>query len=190
MRLNRQAFGLLLVLVATALSGCVSDPHREFRGTITRGMASTNAPSVDPIGLDFQCLDPKFADALTGFGISQGSIFFIHDRQKYVNDDYRLTNGAVSAVYFSESGFGVNQNVFLGENITNRDTTAGVHRLQGSFNVEKWKSDGDFRIRLAMHSSETNPVVVNGVLTSYNRWKFNPIEAFFLMLDSMGIAGE
>jgi hypothetical protein len=56
--------------------------------------------------------------------------------------------------------------------------------------VEKWKSNIDFRIHLAMQSSETNPLVVNGVLTTYNSWEFNPIKAIALTLGAMGLVGE
>ncbi len=183
-------FVLFVTLLAAALcSGCVSEPISEFRGTIARGVLATNAPSVYPIGSDFQVLDPKFTDALTAFGLSAGTVLFIHDRQKYVDKDYRLSNDGVKAVYFMDPESGINEDAFLGEDIARRDT-AGVHRLEGSFNVDKWRSNVNFRIRLAMHSSDTNNLVIQGVLTTHDRWIFNPFEAFVLTLGAMGIAGE
>jgi len=191
MRFKLHAVRLLLaLLLAAAGGGCVSEQHGEIRGTVTRGTTATNAPAVIPIGLQFQNLDPKSVDALTGFGFSGGVIFFVHDRQKYVNNDYRLSNDAVSAVYFSESTMPQGVDAFLGEPVAKRDETEGVHRLQGLFNVDKWKSNIGFRIRLAMQSSETNPVVVNGVLTTYDSWGFHPIQAIGLILASMGLGGE
>jgi hypothetical protein len=181
---------LLALLLAAFGSGCVSEQHSEFRGTITRGITTTNIPMVKPIGAEFQSLNPSFTNALTGFGVSEGDFLIVHDRQKYVNNDYRLSNDAVSAVYFYELKKPINPHTFLDEDTTARDRTLGMYRLQGSFNVEKWKSNIDFRIRLAMQSSETNPVVVNGVLTTYNSWEFNPIKAIALTLGAMGIAGE
>jgi hypothetical protein len=183
-------YWLPVVLFAMLNSGCVSEQYSEFRGTIAHGTTPMNAPSVSPIGAQFQCLDPKFTEALTGFGVSQGDVMFVHDRQKYVADDYRLSNEAVSAVYFKEPKVPLAEKTFLGEAVASRDETKGVHRLQGSFNVEKWKSNIDFRIRLAMQSSETNPLIVNGVLTTYNRWEFRPITAIGLILCSMGLASE
>ena len=134
---SRIIFWWLIILSAMLSSGCVSDQRSEFRGTITRTTTATNAPSINPIGLDFQCLNPKFADALTGFGISQGDILFVHDRQKYVNHDYRLSNDAVPAVYFYKLEIPINEKMFLGESVTARDKTEGLQRLQGSFDAEK-----------------------------------------------------
>jgi hypothetical protein len=91
----------LILLAAILNGGCVSEQQSEFRGTIACGEPVTNAPSAYPIGFYFQCLDPKYADAMTGFGVSQSSIFFVHDRQKYVDKDYRLSNGDVNAVYIT-----------------------------------------------------------------------------------------
>jgi len=56
--------------------------------------------------------------------------------------------------------------------------------------VEKWKSNVDFRIRLAMQSSEPDPWVVNGILTSYEVSEFNPVKFIGQGLGAMGFAHE
>jgi len=58
---------------------------------------------------------------------------------------------------------------FLGEDAAVQDQYAGMHRLQGSVNVERRKSKIYFRIRLAMHSGWPELLKVEGVLTTYNR---------------------
>jgi hypothetical protein len=121
----------LAVLLATFGSGCISEQHGEFRGTIARGRTTTNVPSVKPIGAEFQSLCPSFTNALTSFGVSEGNFLFVHDRQKYVKNNYRLSSGAVSTVYFYEPKKPINSNTFLGQDATTRDRTEGIHRLQG-----------------------------------------------------------
>jgi hypothetical protein len=78
----------------------------------------------------------------------------------------------------------------LAEDAAARDRSAGMHRLHGSFNVERWKSNIDFRIHLAMQSDGPNPVMVDGLLTRYDRWKFQPVLAIGVILGSMGLVSE
>ena len=201
----------LIAFLAAFSSGCTSEQVGEFRGAITRGELTTNAPAKQPISQDFQSLDPKFADALTGWSVvapippispdiphasadapqeyrSRGNILFVHDRQKYVNGNYRLTNGAVSAVYFSD--LPIDEKTFLREDVAVRDQSLGVYRLHGSFDVERWKSNADFRIRLAMQSEGSNPVKVEGILTRCNHLEFHPMRFMALILLSTGLVGE
>ncbi len=72
----------------------------------------------------------------------------------------------------------------------NRDQTPGVYHLYGTFAIERWKSDLDFRIRLKMQSTGTNPVVIDGIVTDYESVQFNPLRWIGLCLGAMGIAGE
>jgi len=200
-----------VVLLAAFSSGCTSEQVGTFRGTITRGEPTTNAPAILLLGQNIQSLDPKSADALTGWDVvaripstspdiprapadsapeykSQGNILFVHDRQKYVNGNYHLTNSAVSAVYFSD--LPIDEKTFLREDVTRRDQSKGVYRLHGSFDVEKWKSTLNFRIRLAMQSEGPNPVRVEGIMTRYNRLEFHPMRFMVLILLSTGLVGE
>jgi hypothetical protein len=191
---SRTIQALLLALLPVAGGGCVSEQHAEFRGTLACGTTATNSPSVQEIGADFQLLPPASAEALTGYGLSPSGVMivFVHDRRKYVSHDYRLANDAVSAVYVSERGLRDDGTwmKFLGEDAVARDQSEGIHRLQGSFDVERWKSDLDFRIRLAMQSSGPDALKVDGILMAYDRWKFRPVQAAGLVLCSMGLMNE
>ena len=141
---------------------------------LARGVTTTNTPSVQPISSEFQHLPDSSANALTGYRLSPPHvvIVFVHNRKKYVNHNYRLSNDAVSGVYFSDWALRNDEQwmKFLGEDAAARDGTEGMHRLQGSFNVERWKSDMDFRIRLAMQSAGPDSLKVDDILTTYNRW--------------------
>jgi hypothetical protein len=194
MRIGNRVCCALLAALLLVLVGCVSEQRCEFRGVLMHGStATTNAPSVQPVSSDFQLLPNDSAEALTGYRLSPSrvAIVFVHDRQKYVSHDYRLTDDAVSAVYLSERG--VNDpawTAFLREDAAARDRADGVCRLQGSFKVERWKSDVDFRIRLAMVSSDPAGWKVDGVLTAHNEWGFHPWQATGLLLASMGLINE
>jgi hypothetical protein len=191
MRLVINIFRICLVsLLAVFGNGCVSEQRSEFRGTIIRGAIGTNAPTVQQTGGQFQCLNPSFADALTGFSVPQGGIVIVHDRQKYISNDYRLSTDAISAVYFREGSILMDENTFLNQSVAARDQAAGMHRLQGTFKVERWKSNIDFRIRFSMRSTEPDPITVEGVLADYDHWGFHPVQALGLILASMGLIAE
>jgi hypothetical protein len=70
---------------------------------------------------------------------------------------FTLIAALCSAVYFYEAKLPIEGKEFLAQDVTARNRVDGMHRLQGSCDVEKWKSNVDFRIRLAMHSSEPDP---------------------------------
>ena len=81
-------------------------------------------------------------------------------------------------------------NELLGGDAAAGDESERTNRLQGSFNVERWKSNIDFRVRLAMQSTGPAPLKIDGLLTTYNRWEFHPWRATGLILASMGLVGE
>ena len=190
----RARWALLLALLAVFSGGCVGVQYSEFRGILAHGATATNAPTVQEIGAEFQHLPERSAEALTGYHLSPSRfiLVFVHDRQKYVKQDYRLSNDAVSAIYVSEGGLCGERAwmKFLGQDAAARDQSEGMHRLHGSFNVERWKSNIDFRIGLAMQSEGPDPVTVDGMLTTYDRWEIRPWLALGLILGSMGLISE
>jgi hypothetical protein len=179
---------LSLVLTAALCGGCVSEQQSEFRGNITQGLAATNNFSIEPYCWEFSWRDPLNADALAEFGVPQGFIILVHSREKYEHRDYQIRNDGVSAVYFYERKLPIDGKEFLDQDVIGRDRIEGMHRLHGSFNVEKWRSNIDFRIRFAMHSSEPNRWVVNGTLVIYETREFNPVKYVGQGLGAMGFA--
>lgn len=69
------------------------------------------------------------ADALVEFGVPQGFIVLVHSRQKYENSYYRLSNDAISAVYFYEGKLPIEGKEFLAQDVTARDRVEGMHHL-------------------------------------------------------------
>jgi hypothetical protein len=171
--------------------GCVTRQHSEFRGVVSRRGMRTNAPQVQEIGGEIgyagqdATVDAVWVFNLSGSG---GAIVLVYDRQKVVNRGYKISNDTLSAVYFDdrdERDEDVEKwMTFVSLNVAARDRLPGVHRLKGHCDVEKWRSDGDFRVRLAMRSAGPDPTVVDGILTRYDRMAFDPgawrVEAFMV----------
>jgi hypothetical protein len=191
----RYAFMFLTAVLAAFTSGCVSQQHSEFRGVILQGPATAGTPhtnTVQEIGAEFANRDDSLPDAVCGYHFGQSLIFFVYDRKKYVDNDYCLSNDMHPAVYFanwSMRGTPFWQK-FLAEDVATREKSEGLRRLRGKCDIEKWKDNIHFRVRLDMKSPGPDPVKVDGILTTYDKWQFNPVLAIGVILGSAGIAGE
>jgi len=189
MRFRFHAYALTLALLTPLSGGCLSEHHSEFRGVVTR--EGVRSSPVQRLGGQFHFRDENVADAVSGMDLSesQGIVCFIHDRAKYVGNRYRVTTDAVSAVYFADTSLdnGERWKPFIRLGEAERDGADGVHRLTGSFYVERWKSNIDFRIRLAMRSEGPQPVSIDGVLTMYETQEFRPVEWCAMALWSLGL---
>jgi hypothetical protein len=172
---------LFLAFLMVVAGGCVTRQHSEFRGVVSRGGMPTNAPPVQEIGGEIGYAgEDSTVDAVWVFDLSGsgGAIVLVYDRKKVVNRGYKISNDTLSAVYFDDRGQRDEEvekwESFVGLDVAARDRLPGVHRLKGHCDVEKWKSNGDFRVRLSMRSAGPDPIVVNGILASYDRMVFDP----------------
>jgi len=169
-----------LALLTVLTGGCVTRQHSEFRGIVSLGGSLTNAPLVQKIGGQIGFGDDSIADAVIGFSLSdsEGTILLVYDRRRAEHNHDRISNNAVSGVYFANPVWEIRDDekwkAFLGQDSAARDHFAGVYRLKGLCDIERWKSNTDFRVHLSMRSAGPDPIMVNGILTMYDRIAFDP----------------
>ncbi len=170
-----------LLSVAT---GCVSRQNQQFCGQMARGDSPPVAMNVDGFGQQVSCAIPSWPEALHEFRLAPagGSIVIVHRIQGCEDSERRLTNESITAVYFAEIDAAdawhntMDRKQFLRLDATARQQIEGVHRLEGMMDVERWKHNIDFRIRLDMRSVEPPAFRIAGTLSSSERWELHPVE--------------
>ncbi len=190
MRYTNRWCRFVVVLLSALTGGCVTKQSSDFRGTLTHEGASAASTAV-PIAGQFHYRDNDVPDAITGFtlGESNGILLFIHDRAKFVSNGFRVANDAVSAVYLADWTLGKGEpwKTFVRLDESARDRSQDAQRLNGSFDIERWNSNIDFRVRLAMQSAGPRPSKVEGVLTTNERQEFRPAQWSAMTLWSFGL---
>ena len=178
MRRSRLLPAVLLVLCLASV-GCAPYQYSQFRGSVTRGDQKAS-PATHELGGQFGRGLDDVPEALQGFSLAGagGSVVFVYDKATVTSNGGRLSDAAITAVYYAEASAWRDDPWadFLRKGAAGRDASAGIQRLRGSCDVQKWKSNVDFRIRLKMRGAGPDPVRVAGVITTFDRWEFRPTE--------------
>jgi hypothetical protein len=174
-------------------NGCVSEQYSEFRGVFSRGGAAELTPAVQPLGGDFAFREKESADALIGFSLPKpgGQIVFVCDREKLEKNEYRLSGKVLKGVYLADwvwENWISKSKDFLRLDEDGRQRMEGVQRLSGQLEVKRWRSNVDFLIRLSMYSDSPPAVKLDGILTTYNRLEFHPMQWIAVIGMGTGLA--
>jgi hypothetical protein len=178
-------------VLACLAVGCVSEYHGEFTGSIEsrdRSIAPHGVYEISGVSSRW----PK--DSRIGlYGISLGKtggcLAIVVDRAAVLQRG-RPSNDTVRGVYLVAGGAGEAWDLFLKQGAADGDHLAGAHRLRGSFDIQRWKSNVDYRIELAMRSDGPEEYQVNGTVAEGDRWEFQPQKWLAMLAFQTGMAGE
>lgn len=194
-RCSKRPFWPLWVALLASGYGCVEQQHDGFTGSITTGKTTVVGNATVPLSGDFGAIPPHSPRAYWGFPLSgrRGSIILVYD-QAAAGKDAKISNRSLVDVYYYSSSQWLGNRHEL-EPVLCADSPAAsqekqLHHLSGKFNVTRWENNIDFRVEMAMQSSDAQPVKVSGVLASYNREEFNPGRSIVYMLEDLRLASD
>ena len=184
--------GSLLLLLALASGGCVSEYGAEFEGRVMRGGQAVAPQGVHELGGQFSRWPDASPDALYGFDMPGGSLIVVVDRKAVLAGEGRPSNGTVTAVYWSTAASldDARWDRFLLHATSARDRFPDTRRLSGTFDIRRWKHNLDYRIDLAMRSDGPESYEVVGTVAEYSRWEFLPHKWLAMSLFHAGWVGE